>query len=62
MFAPEIIESFFFIAAITAAIVWYGVAVGRKEDRSSRSPDISERSSAIGEADPESRKETAQAS
>lgn len=60
MFAWEIIESFLFIAVITAAIVWYGVAIGRKEDRDAGSPtDILGRSHAVGESNHESRKKTA---
>jgi hypothetical protein len=37
MFGREIIESLFFIAVITAAIIGYGVAVSRKDDRDAAS-------------------------
>jgi len=33
----EMAEWFFMIAVITGGIVWYGVALGRKEDRDAES-------------------------
>lgn len=33
MFAWEILESFLFIAVITAGVVWCGLAFGRSKDR-----------------------------
>lgn len=33
MFSWEAVESFVLIGVITAAIIWYGIALGRREDR-----------------------------
>ena len=35
----DMIRSFFMIALITAGLVWYAVALGRREDRDTESPE-----------------------
>ena len=60
MFTWEIIESFVFIALLAAAIVSYGLVLGRREDRDAGSPaDISKGTRTIGEIDSDMRKKTA---
>ena len=40
MFPREVIESFIYIALITAAFVWYGVAAGRSDRDTESSAEI----------------------
>ena len=59
MFPREVIESFVYIAVISAAIVWYGVALGRRDRDAGPSADIFKHHQAIGEVDSDSHKKTA---
>ena len=59
MFPTEVIESFVYIAVISATIVWYGVALGRRDREAGPSADIFKLNQAIGEVDSDSHKKTA---